>query len=136
VIYSCFNARLGLYEYFKDHRHHPLNGDLPVPVFGAVAGEVGIPALDAGRQLPADAVPTGTGWSAKGMIVNCKNVSVAGLSGLGYEDLKTNELFYIVMATGLGYAGADRARENPFLGAILAGGLGYVIVAYGRSLKS
>jgi hypothetical protein len=86
MIYSCFNEKLGLYEYYQDDRGHPTNGDLPVPSIGAAdAGKVGLPAMDAGRPLPAGATRAGKGWQARGMIVNCNNMSVRGLSGLGQD---------------------------------------------------
>lgn len=82
MIYSCFNERAGHYEYFQDDRANALNGDLPVPTLqGKTAGKVGVPARDAGRLLPPDAKRTGTGWEARGMIVQCQPKSMRGLSG-------------------------------------------------------
>lgn len=82
--YSCFNPKLGMYEYFVDEAGHPMNGDLPVPSFPrGQAGVVGVPALDAGRRLPSGAKRAGTGWHARGMIVTCSNAPTRSLSGFG-----------------------------------------------------
>lgn len=78
MIYSCFNERLGLYEYFEDERGHPINGDLPVPRFTGTT-QIGMPALEAGRPLPSGVKRTGTGWHARGIIVRCKPMAVKGL---------------------------------------------------------
>ncbi len=86
MIYSCFNQKLGLYEYYEDDRGHPTNGDLPVPSIGASdAGEVGLPAMDAGRPLPPGARRAGQGWQARGMIVQCNNAHVRSVMGLGQD---------------------------------------------------
>lgn len=82
MIYSCFNERAGHYEYFQDDRAHAVNGDLPIPILqGLQAGQVGVPARDAGRALPAGAKRVGTGWEARGMIVQCKSSPLRGLAG-------------------------------------------------------
>lgn len=85
MIYSCFNQKLGLYEYYEDDRGHPTNGDLPVPSNGTQAGEVGVPAMDAGRNLPAGTKRVGNGWHARGLIVQCNNTAIRGLVGLGQD---------------------------------------------------
>lgn len=95
MIYSCFNERLGLYEYFEEPTGHPVNGDLPIPKLPAEAGTIGVPARDAGRPLPPGAKPAGTGWHAKGMVVSCSPSHVAAISGLG----------------GVG----DAVKEHPYL---------------------
>lgn len=83
MIYSCFNEKLGQYEYFEDKRGHSLNGDLPVPSYlgGKVAGKIGVPAREAGRPLPAGVRRVGTGFEARGMIVSCKATPMQGLAG-------------------------------------------------------
>lgn len=80
MIYSCFNEKAGHYEYFRDDRSAPINGDLPVPQLAdRQAGKVGVPARDAGRPLPKDARKFGVGWQARGMIVSCKPSAVRGI---------------------------------------------------------
>lgn len=83
MIYSCFNERLGQYEYFEDQRGHALNGDLPVPNYlaGKTAGNIGVPAREAARPLPSGAKRVGQGFEAKGMIVSCKGTTIQGLAG-------------------------------------------------------
>jgi len=101
MIYSCFNEKLGLYEYFKDGRHHPTNGDLPTPQLPAPLGNVGVSAREAGRPLPADAQPDGTGWHARGIVVNCTQRSVQGLQGLGItmtESPQTHPTLIVLVA--------------------------------------
>jgi len=82
--YSCFDERTGLYTYFSDHRTHAANGDLPVPKLGGLmAGQIGVPAREAGRDLPSGAKKVGTGWRAKGVVVDCGFAAkAAGLGGL------------------------------------------------------
>lgn len=79
MLYSCFNPKLRLYEVFEDDRGHPMNGDLPVPTFGSEAGNIGVPASEAGRRLPQSAKRVGTSWHARGLVVQCNNVPVRGL---------------------------------------------------------
>lgn len=82
MIYSCFDAPSGLYRYFQDDKAQALNGDLPVPKFSSsVITKAGVPAVNAARPFPAGATYVGTGWAAKGMIVQCPGQG-GGLSGL------------------------------------------------------
>lgn len=71
MIYSCFDPKAGLYDYFADSVQRPINADLPIPKLPAAAGKVGVPAIEAGRPMPADAKHVGRGWHAKGMVVVC-----------------------------------------------------------------
>lgn len=130
MIYSCFNPPLGLYEYFEDDRQHPTNGDLPVPKLPKQTGRVGVPAMDAGRPLPTDAKRMGTGWEARGMIVNCKPMATPGLSGLGEHTVQTaavKEVLFIAGLGGIGYAVADRAGVNPTIGAAAGTVIGLIL---------
>lgn len=105
MIYSCFNDKLGLYEYYEDDRGHPTNGDLPVPSNGAPdAGSIGLPAMDAGRPLPAGARRVGTGWQASGIIVQCSNLGVRGLSGLGQDLTETAKAHPLIFLVGTSLA--------------------------------
>lgn len=80
MIYSCFNEQTGQYDYFQNGTTYPVNGDLPTPPSRSVAGSVGVPSREAGRDLPGDAAPAGSGRAARGMIVNCHS---SGFGELG-----------------------------------------------------
>lgn len=97
MIYSCFNEKSGLYEYFEDAAGHPTNGDLPVPKFGAPAGEIGVPAMEAGRPLPSGAKRTGKGLTARGILVRCEPLPVQSLSGLGAIETPTSLLVGVAL---------------------------------------
>jgi len=71
VIYSCFDPGAGAYSYFEDDARIPVNADLPVPSLPPPAGTIGVPAIHAGRPLPAGARPAGQGLLAKGLLVDC-----------------------------------------------------------------
>jgi hypothetical protein len=83
MIYSCFDEKRGVYDYYEDDMRVPANGDLPVPSPPSNAGVVGAPARESGRPLPWGAKPIGSGWHARGMVVNCGN------AGLGAIDQTT-----------------------------------------------
>lgn len=76
---SCFNDKTGQYDYFSTAQVFPYNSDLPTPKLPGVAGNVGVPAIDAGRPIPADASYVGSGWTAKGTVVSCGRGAVSGL---------------------------------------------------------
>lgn len=73
MIYSCFDQQTGRYRYFEDSRTIAVNGDLPVPTWlkGRVANGIGVPTGEAGRPLPREARPVGTGSAARGLMVQC-----------------------------------------------------------------
>lgn len=71
MIYSCFDEARGIYRYFEDSETRAFNGDLPTPALGSAAGQVGVPAREAGRQLPSGARRVGEGWQARGTVVSC-----------------------------------------------------------------
>lgn len=100
MIYSCFDQHSGRYNYFRDAKQIPINGDLPVPNFlKGRATKLGVPALEAGRPLPSNAQPFGSGLAARGMIVNCKPDRVS-LGATLDIDTKSG----IVMAAAIGTA--------------------------------
>lgn len=79
--YSCFNPRTGLYDYWEDGiAGIPINGDLPVPSLPDET-QLGVAAIEAGRKLPSSARPAGSGWRARGQIVQCGR----GFNGLGAD---------------------------------------------------
>jgi len=131
MMYSCFNDKLGLYEYFEGPGHHPTNGDLPTPRDGQMAGTVGVPAADAGRRLPSGVRRAGTGWEAKGMVVNCKNRPV---QGIGSIDLKGNPLLipYVLVAGGLGYYIQKERGGSVPLGVALGAGSALLVSFVGN----
>lgn len=73
MIYSCFNSKSGLYDYFADKKQLAINADLPIPRLPSVVQGIGAPSVDAGRPLPAGARFTGSGWLPRGMIVRCSS---------------------------------------------------------------
>lgn len=81
MIYSCFDAHAGLYQYFEDEKGHQVNGDLPVPSFRGDAGRIGVASIEAARPFPRGARPAGRGWRARGVIVRCPRQSSTTLSG-------------------------------------------------------
>ena len=109
--YSRFNAELGLYEVFEDTSTHALNGDFPVPRLGPDAGRIGIPATEAGRELPARAKRVGTSWHAKGLVVRPRQPA---LGGLGDSDTLSTVLtvgFIGVVAVVAAYIGSLMAED-------------------------
>jgi hypothetical protein len=104
MIYSCFNERAGLYEYFENAATHPTNGDLPVPSPGPKAGKIGVPAMNAGRFLPSDAKRAGSGWHARGIVVDCKKTPLPGL-GAAFGDNSNVVLSWsvVIAMAGAGY---------------------------------
>jgi len=85
MIYSCFDAASGLYDYYETDEQKPLNADLPVPQLGSPDNPIGIPAIRAGRPLPSGARKVGRGWHARGMVANCKSGGMAGLGETGFD---------------------------------------------------
>ena len=81
MIYSAFDEPSGLYRYYEDHRHHPVNADLTLPTIARDAGRVGAPARECGRPLPPDARPVGTGWHARGLVVVPTRAGVGEVDG-------------------------------------------------------
>lgn len=84
MIYSRWRPDTGGYDYFETSERYGLSDDLPVPRLGG-GSAIGVPSVDAGRQIPAGARFIGSGKFAKGVIAP---VSRAGLSGTG--DLASN----------------------------------------------
>lgn len=83
MIYSCFDQHRGVYDYFQDALQIPVNGDLPVPDLPPIAGQIGVPALQAGRPLPPDAKHVGAGQMARGILVECGRSGVLSGDGNG-----------------------------------------------------
>lgn len=106
MIYSCFNQKTGLYEYFQDPAAHPTNGDLPVPSLPSSAGRVGVPAMEAGRSLPSGAKRAGQGLTARGLIVQCQPSYAPGLQGLGLgESFQRHPVLWLAGAAVVAYVG-------------------------------
>jgi hypothetical protein len=131
MIYSCFNDKLGLYEYFETPGHHPTNGDLPAPREGRQAGTVGVPAMEAGRKIPSGARRAGTGWEAKGIIVSCQNKPV---QGIGSFDFKGNPFLvpYIVVSGALGYYIQKDRGGSVAAGIALGSGAALLVSYFGK----
>lgn len=87
MIYSCFDPRDGLYDYFSGGRDLPINADLPVPNLPPPVNGVGVPAIDAGRALPGGVEHIGRGWHARGIVVNCGHSPMGGFAGDGEQSV-------------------------------------------------
>ena len=81
MMYSCFDPRSGMYDYFSDGEAGiPINGDLPTPRL-PTATKLGVAAIEVGRPMPSSAKRVGQGWRARGQIVQCGK----GFDGLGLD---------------------------------------------------
>jgi hypothetical protein len=115
MIYSRFNDGLGLYEVFEDGTTHALNDDFPVPRLGPDAGRVGVPATEAGRELPAAARRVGTSWHAKGLVVRPRGAG-AGLGEMTRAELGKYVVPVAIIVTGLlvaFYIGPRLVEDEP-----------------------
>jgi hypothetical protein len=83
MIYSCFDAKSGFYDYFETDEQIAVNADLPVPSFPAPVNGIGVASIEAARPIPSDARRVGSGWHARGIVANCARV---GTSGVGQVD--------------------------------------------------
>lgn len=101
MIYSCFDERHGLYDYYEDDSRIPTNGDLPIPKPPSDAGRIGAPSRESGRPLPWSANKIGSGWHARGMVVNCNNNSM--MSGFGQNGYSSP---WNIIVPGLAVIGA------------------------------
>jgi hypothetical protein len=103
MLYSCFDAPRGEYKVFEDKKTHPANGDLPVPsIKSLIAGQVGVPAMDAGRPLPGDAVYVGYAPNAQGLVVSCGE----SFSGFGVDTYTRNQKIFAIVVGSLALYGA------------------------------
>jgi len=71
MIYSCFNPKAGLYDYYEGPDVYPINADLPVPSLPPEIAGIGVPSIEAARSMPSGVTPAGQGWHARGMLVSC-----------------------------------------------------------------
>ena len=117
MIYSCFDARSGLYRYFEDSASQPVNSDLPVPSFPR-ATKIGVPAIEAARALPAEARPAGSGWHARGIIVQCGIPT--GASSFGSLSLSSQSMLFgaALLAVGGYLLWIDQAVSGVVVGAV------------------
>jgi hypothetical protein len=100
MIYSCFNEQTGLYEHLEDDATQRMNGDLPIPSMPLMAGEIGVPAREAGRLVPPGAQRIGQGLEPRGIIVTCDNEVYRSLGSV-FDDPMTRILAAAaLLATG------------------------------------
>jgi hypothetical protein len=128
MLYSCFDAKSGLYDYYADRREIAINADMPVPSLPAPAGKVGVPAIDAGRPLPSDAKHIGRGWHAKGIVVQCGRGSLGALPSGGVVSAVRG----LALISGIGLAGyylGKRSEAGAVLGALIGGYFAYKLEA-------
>lgn len=77
MMYSCFDPKSGLYDYYEGPDTYPINADLPVPNFlPAEIPGIGVPSIDAARPMPSGLTLVGRGWHARGMLINCGRSAV------------------------------------------------------------
>lgn len=100
--YSRFDATSGLYDVYDDGRGAPLNADLPVPQLGRIAGSIGSPASQSGRQLPAAARHVGKSWHPHGVIVT---PAAGGALGAASDSVKAHPFLFAAAAGALIYVG-------------------------------
>ena len=82
MIYSVFAPAEGMYHYYQTSETKAVNADLPIPSLGNDAGKIGVPAIDAARPLPGDAVFVGRGGNARGVIADKKSGAFSGLDSV------------------------------------------------------
>ena len=97
MIYSCFDQGSGAYRYFEDEKQIPVNGDLPVPNWlkGRSIQGIGVPSLEAGRPMPADAKFIGMGPNARGVVANCQS------SGRSLGELSADQKQYLIAGSAV-----------------------------------
>lgn len=122
MIYSCFHPQTGRYRYFEDGRTVPVNGDLPVPHWlkGRVANGIGVPTGEAGRPLPSDARPAGTGTAARGLMVQCSGGPASSLGEMPPEQ-KSLVLAGTAAVFAAYFASSKQSMPALALGAIALG---------------
>lgn len=127
MFYSCFNQGKGLYDYFQNSLEQPINSDLPIPKLPSSTGRIGVPAIEAGRPLPASAKFAGSGWHARGMIVQCaKNSS---LGAIDFSSMSTKSILAgSAIALGLVYFFGRPAKPTTYaISGVMGGLIGYWI---------
>jgi len=110
MIYSCFNAQRGLYDYFETSEQLMINADLPIPNLPSMAGKIGVPAMEAGRPLPMGARRVGSGWTARGMVSSCKPAGLGELAAASSPVVKVLLVAGLAGALWLALGGKDISR--------------------------
>lgn len=123
MIYSCFDARRGVYDYYATDSSLPVNADLPTPRL-ADNTRIGTPAVDAAREMPRGARPIGSGWHARGVIVRC-NASGLGRVFDHQGSVETGFLMFMC-AVGGAYA-ADAFDKSMGMGALVGAAVGLAV---------
>jgi len=80
MLYSIFRPARGVYDYFETPEQHAINADLPQPKLPQETNGVGVPAMQAGRALPAGARPIGSGWHARGVVAREPSIGLGDVS--------------------------------------------------------
>lgn len=108
MIYSCFDAEQGDYRVFEDDGARAINADLDVPKFSSPT-KIGMPATEAGRQLPAGASQVGRSWSAQGIVVSCGKKRALGAD---LPTPSTTELVVLFTGAALGFLLLQYLRDE------------------------
>jgi len=93
----------GTYEYFEVPGMLAIGNDLPVPVLSA-ASELGVPSIEAGRPVPANARHVGRGRRAMGLIAPMDDSMVTELGADGGTCPPQGSLLVGVILFGAGFA--------------------------------
>jgi hypothetical protein len=101
MLFSCFDPERGDYQLFEDDGRVAVNSDLPVPSFRSHT-KLGVPAIHAGRPLPAGATPAGRSWNARGIVVDCGAAPLSAFSGEPSATAGPSALELAVFAAGVG----------------------------------
>lgn len=104
MIYSCFDDKSGRYRYFEDGSQRAVNSDLPIPSLNGKATKLGVPSTEAGRDLPLEAKPCGSGYRARGILVQCGPSSSGRAMGSLFGDGSGNATL-VAVAIGCAVTG-------------------------------
>jgi hypothetical protein len=100
MIYSCFDPKSGLYDYYEGPDTYPINADLPVPShLPAEIPGIGVPSIVAARPMPSGLQPAGKGWHARGMLVDCGRTPL-GDDSWGMGDAIRSAMFVRMLIFG------------------------------------
>lgn len=96
MIFSVWQPDGG-YEYFESNQRHGIGDDLPDVQFPDPTSNLGVPAQDVGRPLPADARFVGKGPTPHGVIAPMGRQHVKGLQGTEGSSSYANAIFFIIV---------------------------------------
>lgn len=111
MIFSEWNPDGG-YNYYLAAERHGIGDDLPDAALPAPTNGIGVPAQDAGRQVPRGAKKVGQGPIARGVIAPMERSQVLGLSGSALGEIFGSvNVVSLLIAGGLVWAGYELGRR-------------------------